>query len=124
MDMAVVIGSVVATEKEPSFVGDKLAIIQPIDENGREVGEPMIANDPDARCGLGEIVYWVGGGDACVLGNGKTTPSDAAIVGLVDYYSAKSELRFLPGGTRRFRKIEHDARGEEPGPGGKGGTED
>jgi ethanolamine utilization protein EutN len=112
MDMAIVIGSVVATEKDPSFVGDKLAIIQPIDERGDKAGEPMIANDPDARCGLGEVVYWVGGGDACKLGNGKVTPSDAAIVGLVDYHSARSELRSLSGGIRRFRKIEHDARQE------------
>lgn len=114
MDLAVVIGSVVATRKELSFQGDKLALIQPVDEHGNRVGEPIIANDPDARCGLGEIVYWVGGGDACELGNGKITPSDAAIVGLVDYWSARSELRALAGGLRRFRKTELDARGGAP----------
>jgi microcompartment protein CcmK/EutM len=114
VDMAVVIGSVVATRKEPSFRGDKLAIIQPIDEQSKAVGEPLIANDPDARCGLGEIVYWVGGGDACRLGNGKTTPSDAAIVGLIDYWSARSELRSLRGGLHRFRKTELDAREDQP----------
>lgn len=114
MDMAVVIGSVVATRKEASFRGDKLAIIQPIDEHGNRVGDPLIANDPDARCGLGEIVYWVAGGDACRLGNEKVTPSDAAIVGLVDYWSARSELRALAGGLLRFRKTELDARGDQP----------
>ena len=111
MDMAVVIGSVVSTAKHESFKGSKLAIIQPIDENENPAGQAFIALDPESQCGLGEIVYWVGGGDACKLGNGTVTPADAAIVGLVDHFNADTSLTTLPGGLRNFKKTELDSRG-------------
>jgi microcompartment protein CcmK/EutM len=110
MDLAVVIGSVVATKKEPSFEGAKLAIVQPVDEDLTPQGSPFIALDPESRCGNGQIVYWVGGGDACTLGVWGTNPADAAIVGLVDEGAIhmRPDLKSVPGGLTQFLKTKLD----------------
>lgn len=104
MDMARVIGHVVATQKYPALEGMKLAILQPLDESLGEVGEAIIAVDPDARCGLGELVYYVGGGDAALLEQGKPIPSDASIVGIVDRVDCEQQYKTVPGGLGKYRK--------------------
>jgi len=110
MDMARVIGSVVATQKYRTLVGMKLAIIQPLDENLKERGEPLIAMDPQSRCGLGELVYYVAGGDAALLekdeatGKDKFIPSDSSIVGIIDNLNSSPEFKTLPEGLRKYRK--------------------
>lgn len=85
MDLGIAIGSLVATRKVPSLEGVKFCWVQPIDENGTAVGAPLIATDQTGQIGDGEIVYFVRGGDATQLAAGVRTPSDAAIVGIVDH---------------------------------------
>ena len=104
MDVARVIGHVVATQKYRTLGGMKLAILQPLDEDLADAGDPMIAIDPDSRCGLGEHVYYVGGGDAAMLELGKFIPSDASIVGIIDRVDAEKEYKTLPGGLKKYRK--------------------
>ena len=104
MDMARVIGLVVATRKYRTLEGMKLAILQPLDEDLADAGAPMIAVDREARCGLGEYVYYVGGGDAAILELGKYIPSDASIVGIIDRVDAEKRYKTLPGGLRKYRK--------------------
>ncbi len=85
MDLAKVIGTVVATCKTPSLKGSILSVIQPLDENLQTIGEPLIATDSSAHRGKNEIVYFVASGDAVPTGsNGEKLPVDAAIVGIVD----------------------------------------
>ncbi len=52
MDIARVIGSVVATRKYRTLTGMKLALIQPLDEELKAAGEPIVAVDLESRCGL------------------------------------------------------------------------
>ena len=104
MDIARVIGHAVATQKYPTLNGMKMAIIQPLDENLQDSGSPFIAIDPDSRCGLGEYVYYVGGGDAAQLEKGMAIPSDASIVGIIDRVDADPQFKSLPGGFRKYRK--------------------
>ena len=87
MDMARVIGNVVSTQKVPHFVGYKICVLQPIDEERHDVGRPLIAIDVTNQVGLGETVFFVIGGDAIEMEQGKRMPSDAAVVGIVDSWS-------------------------------------
>jgi len=93
MDIARVIGTIVATRKIPSLKGSILSIIQPLDENLKPTSAAIIATDSSARRGVGEIVYFVASGDAVPTGpDGSNIPVDAAIVGIIDdiYLKGKS----------------------------------
>ncbi len=87
MDLAKVIGTVVATRKDPSIEGTRLLIIQPLDEKQNPISEPIVAVDTLHDAGVGEIVYIVTGGDAVSVIPGKRMPVDVAVVGLVDSLS-------------------------------------
>ena len=87
MDLAKVIGTVVATRKDPSLGGTRLLIVQPLDEKRNPISEPTVAVDTLHDAGVGEIVYIVTGGDAVSVSPGKRMPVDVAIVGLVDSLS-------------------------------------
>lgn len=104
MDIARVIGLVVATQKYPSLEGMKLAVIQPLNETLEDSGEPLIAVDPESRCGLDELIYYVGGGDAAQLEKGVSIPSDASIVGIFDRVDVDAQYKTLPGGLKKYRK--------------------
>ncbi|MGB9690715.1 MAG: EutN/CcmL family microcompartment protein [Candidatus Sumerlaeaceae bacterium] len=85
MDIARIIGTIVATRKVPSLEGVTICVIQPLNAQLREVGQPLIATDATSRHGIGEIVYYVASGDAVFTGlQGQDIPVDAAIVGIVD----------------------------------------
>ncbi|HQH73007.1 MAG TPA: EutN/CcmL family microcompartment protein [bacterium] len=90
MNIATVIGSLWATQKHHSFNGMKFCVIQPLDQNRRPVGSPIIAVDPDNRCGRGETVFYVDGGDAATVKENHSMPSDATIVGIIDSMSTDS----------------------------------
>lgn len=87
MDLAKVIGTVVATRKDPSLEGSRLLIVQPLDEKQNPIADPLVAVDTLNDAGVGEIVYIVTGGDAVSVIPGKRMPVDVAIVGLVDSIS-------------------------------------
>lgn len=85
MDIARVIGAIVATQKDPLIEGQKLAIIQPLNENYEPAGKPLVATDLGAKHGRGEIVFFVRSGDAMCTGpTDELIPVDAALVGIVD----------------------------------------
>lgn len=85
MDLARVIGTIVATRKDPALVSCKLCIVQPLNEHLEPAGEPLVATDATASRGEGEIVYIVESGDAVFTGlQGENMPVDAAIVGIVN----------------------------------------
>ena len=88
MDIAKVIGLIVATRKIESLEGTKIFLIQPLDANLKTVGEPLFACDVDVHSGVGELVYFVTGGDATmVTPDDRMMPLDASIVGIVDKVS-------------------------------------
>lgn len=88
MDVARIIGHIVATQKDPSLVSCKLCVIQPLTHDGREVRKPLVATDATASRGLGERVFFVESGDAVFTGlQGQDLPVDAAVVGIVDEIS-------------------------------------
>jgi ethanolamine utilization protein EutN len=89
MFLARVTGSVVATQKAASMVGQKLLVVEPLrvnesDQSGLiSTGRTFIAVDT-VGSGEGEIVLIVQGSSARFTPETKTLPVDAAIVGIVD----------------------------------------
>jgi ethanolamine utilization protein EutN len=78
-----VIGNVVATVKNPSLVGKKFLIVQPLDRHGRNKGKPLIAID-SVGAGAGETIYWCRGREASFPFLPQEVPTEATIVGIVD----------------------------------------
>ncbi len=84
MDLARVIGSVVATQRDPALGGYRLALVQPVDEHLSPVGRPVVALDALNK-NVGELVYLVRSGDAMTAHPGDwEAPVDCAIAGMVD----------------------------------------
>lgn len=85
MDIARIIGTIVATRKVQSLEGVTICVLQPLDAELRPAGAPLVATDATSRHGVGEIVYYVASGDAVFTGlRGEDLPVDAAVVGIVD----------------------------------------
>ncbi len=83
MIIAEVIGVVVSTIKEQSLTGQKLLIVQDINDRGTD--KSMIAVD-SVGVGIGEVVLVVNdGGAARQAIASESAPINAAIVGVVDY---------------------------------------
>ena len=79
-----VIGSVVATQKDPKYQGRALLLVQPLSLEGKDDGDAMVAVD-SVGAGAGETVLIVVEGRSTSLAMGrKLSPANAAIVGIVD----------------------------------------
>jgi ethanolamine utilization protein EutN len=86
MILARIIGTVVATRKDPRLEGKKLLICRPMDPDGKaEKGYVVAVDTVDA--GIGERVLVVAGSSARMASGCKDTPVDSAIVGIVDQIS-------------------------------------
>lgn len=83
MKLAKVIGNVVATIKVPAIIGEKLMVIQPLDDDLKDVGQPLVAVDT-AQAGPGDLVYWVLSREAALALDEPFAPVDASICGIVD----------------------------------------
>lgn len=86
MQLARVIGDVVATRKEPGYDGIALLVIQPIGPDGADCGRPLVAVDA-VGAGVGERVFFVRGKEASFPFHPKEVPADAGIVGIIDHWS-------------------------------------
>ena len=81
-----IIGTVVATRKDPRLEGKKLLICRLIDPDGQDEKGYVIAVDT-VHAGFKEKVLIVSGSSARMAQGCKDTPVDAAIVGIVDQVS-------------------------------------
>src|SRR6188474_796997 len=92
MILARVVGTVVATRKDPRLVSAKLLVARPIDPAGKPEGNYLVAVDT-VDAGVGETVLIVSGSSARMAAGLKDCPVDAAIVGIVDHVDIDSEDR-------------------------------
>lgn len=83
MFLARVVGTVVATRKDPGLVGTKLLVIQPIKTDGTPSGKALVAVDA-IGAGVTDEVFYVRGREAAIPFLPADVPTDAAIVGIVD----------------------------------------
>lgn len=84
MQLAKVLGTVVATTKYEGLEGIKFLIVQPLTKQQTPVGEPLVAADATLQAGLDELVFIVGSREAAQAMPNTFVPVDHAIVGLVD----------------------------------------
>ena len=85
MILARIVGTVVATRKDPRLVSNKLLMARPVDpkETSRLEGGYLVAVDT-VDAGVGETVLIVSGSSARMASGMKDCPVDAAVVGIVD----------------------------------------
>ena len=84
MELARVIGRVVATIKHESLVGVRLMVIQPVDAHDRPTGDPMIAADAQ-QSGTGDLVSWITGSEASLTLPVTFAPVDCSVTTIVDH---------------------------------------
>ena len=81
--MARVMGTVVATRKDPRLEGKKLLIVKPVSPEGKDEAGYVVAVDT-VSAGFKERVLVVSGSSARMAEGCKDLPVDTAIVGIVD----------------------------------------
>lgn len=84
MQLARVLGTLVATRKVEGLEGVKLLVVQPLDKQGQPAGEPAIAADGTAQAGPGELVFVIASREAALALTQWFVPVDLAISGIVD----------------------------------------
>jgi microcompartment protein CcmK/EutM len=95
MQLAKVVGTVVATQKETTLDGLKLLLVRPVDESGKEGGNPLVAADA-VGAGIDEIVLIAAGSSARQTRLTDKRPVDAVVMAIVDSVSV--------AGTTTYRK--------------------
>jgi microcompartment protein CcmK/EutM len=88
MQLAKVIGDVVATRKDDNLTGLKLLVLQPIAPDGTAAGRTVVAVDA-VGAGVGETVFFVRGKEASFPWYPTEVPTDAGIVGIVDHWTTE-----------------------------------
>ena len=85
MLLARIVGTVVATRKDPRLVSNKLLLARAVDarDRSRLEGGYLVAVDT-VDAGVGETVLIVSGSSARMASGMKDCPVDAAVVGIVD----------------------------------------
>jgi len=91
MLIARVVGELVATQKHPSHEGRKLLLVQPLNLNGSDRGDPVVALDA-VDAGVGDRVLVATEGFSAMTAVGRPqSPIDMAVIGFIDH------LDLLPG---------------------------
>ncbi len=86
-----VIGELVATQKHPSHEGRKLLLVQPLNLDGSNRGDAVIALDA-VDAGIGDRVLIVTEGFSAMTAVGRPqSPIDMAVIGFID------EIELAPG---------------------------
>ena len=89
MQLARVIGDVIATRKDENLAGIKLLVVQPLTPERQPAGRPLLAAD-GVGAGVGEEVFFVRGKEASFPFYPTEVPTDAGIVGIVDHWDLES----------------------------------
>ena len=83
MILARVVGTVVATRKDPRLEGKKLIVVKPVSPEDKDEAGYLVAVDT-VSAGFKERVLVVSGSSARMAEGCKDLPVDTAIIGIVD----------------------------------------
>jgi ethanolamine utilization protein EutN len=83
MILARVVGTVVATRKDPRLEGKKLLVLKPVSPEGKDEAGYVVAVDT-VSAGVHEKVLAVAGSSARLAEGCKDVPVDTAIIGIID----------------------------------------
>ena len=84
-----VLGTIWATRKYETINGYKMQLVQPINADKADHGEPFIALDT-VGAGPGEIIFYITSSEAVIPLDVDMAPVDASIVGIVDSINVES----------------------------------
>jgi ethanolamine utilization protein EutN len=91
MLIARVVGELVATQKHPSHEGRKLLLVQPLNLDGSNRGDAVIALDA-VDAGIGDRVLLATEGFSAMTAVGRPqSPIDMAVIGFID------QVEIIPG---------------------------
>ncbi len=93
MQLAKVVGTVVASQKESSLEGLKLLLVQPLDERANPVGAHVVAADA-VGAGVDEVVLIASGSSARQTRLTDKRPVDAVVMAIVDSFEVGGEVRY------------------------------
>ena len=92
MQLARVIGRLVATQRYAGLEGVSLQWLQPLDEEGEAAGSPLVACT-SLSTGPGDLVHFVDGREGALACPETFVPVDAAIMGFVEEVDGPRHLR-------------------------------
>ncbi len=93
MVLAKVVGTVVATQKEPSLDGLRMMMCKPVDLDGKEKSGFVVAVDA-VGAGVGEMVMYASGSSARQTTVTKDRPCDAVIMAIVDQWEVEGTYKY------------------------------
>ncbi len=94
MQIARIIGSAVATVKDPKLTGLKLLVAQKATPDDKVYGDPFLVADT-VGAGEGELVILVEGSSARKTLKTTDAPVDAVIIGILDSIEVGSQQVFV-----------------------------
>ncbi len=93
MLIARVIGTVVATRKEPTIEGLRLLVCQPVNAEGEKAGAPVVAADA-VGAGVGEMILYATGSSARQTVATQNRPVDAVVMAIVYQWEVGGEFKY------------------------------
>jgi microcompartment protein CcmK/EutM len=94
MVLGKIIGTLVASRKEPTLDGLKLLVVRACDVHGNPTGGIAIAVDA-VGAGIGEVVLYVAGSSARQTQVTQNRPVDATIMAIVDEIAIGGERSYV-----------------------------
>jgi microcompartment protein CcmK/EutM len=88
-----VVGTLVATRKEPSLEGLKFLVLKQLDIQGQETGGYRVAADA-VGAGLGEVVLYATGSAARQTKRTHERPCDGVIMAIVDLLEVDGRVTY------------------------------
>lgn len=88
-----VIGTVVATKKDPELVGLRLLLVKGAEPDGRTSGPVLVAADA-VGAGIGELVLYAAGSSARQTVQTKDRPVDHVVMAIVDTIEVDGQVRY------------------------------
>lgn len=98
MLLAKVVGTVVATRKDPKVEGFKFLLLRQVNPETLAEGGFVVANDA-VGCGVGEYVLYASGSSARQTELTKDRPCDAVIMAIVDNWEIDGREMYQKHGT-------------------------
>jgi microcompartment protein CcmK/EutM len=93
MTLGKVVGTVVATRKEPTLDGLRFMLVRAVDGDGKETGAFLVAADA-VGAGPGELVLVASGSSARQTQATNNRPVDAVIMAIVDTWEIGRETKY------------------------------
>ena len=89
-----VVGTVVATRKEPTLEGSKLLLVRGLDLDAKPTSTLVVAVDA-VGAGVGEVVLYASGSSARQTEMTRDRPVDATIMAIVDQLEVGGTLKYV-----------------------------